>query len=160
VTRKQKAERDGEVIRVSQFNRGVVILILLLVAWEATEVYKIRIQTSGWQKEITNNKAAIEANTKTIVDSIKDWNNSQQAMSNWMKANQQAIDLLRQKNPKLKVPKAPPIPPELPPPYKIIPDSTLIRPALEPPSNHRRRKARPSPTPSFLKRLFLPKSTR
>jgi hypothetical protein len=161
VTRKQKAEKDGEIIRVSNFNRGVMVIILMLVAWEALEVYKIRVQTRAWQTEITGNKVAIEANTKEITDSIKAWNNSQQAMSNWMKANQQAVDLLHQKNPKLKVPKAPPIPPELPPPDKIIPDSVLIRPALSTPSKPtKRHKARPTATPSFLDRLFRPKSTR
>jgi hypothetical protein len=158
VTLRQKIQSDvKEVTRVSNFNRVVMVLVFLLVGWEATEVYKIRLQTGTWQTQITENKVAVEANTKTITDSIRDWNNSQQAMSNWMQANQQAVDLLHRKNPKINVPKAPPIPAELPPPDKILPDSVLIRPALAPASKSKHHKPKPTATPSVWDRLFRPK---
>jgi hypothetical protein len=135
-----------------------MVIILLLAGWEATEVYKIRIQTSTWQRQIAENKIAIEANTKSLLASIKNWNESQQAMSNWMKANQQAIDKLHRDNPRIRVPKAPPIPVALPPPDKIVSDKELNRPSLSPtPStkaSKRHKKPKPSPTPSFWDRVW------
>jgi hypothetical protein len=147
-----------EVIRISQFNRGVMVVLLLLVAWEASEVYKIRLQTSTWQMQITQNKLAIEANTRTLLDSIKDWNESQQAISNYMKANQQVVEKLHRDNPKIKVPKSPPIPETLPAPDNIIPDNLLTRPSI--PSTTAKKdikphkKPTPSPTPSFWDRVW------
>jgi hypothetical protein len=147
-----------EVIRISKFNRGVMLVLLLLVAWEASEVYKIRLQTSTWQMQITQNKLAIEANTRTLLDSIKDWNESQQAISNYMKANQQVVEKLHRDNPKIKVPKSPPIPETLPAPDNIIPDNLLTRPSI--PSTTAKKdikphkKPTPSPTPSFWDRVW------
>jgi hypothetical protein len=159
VTAAAKKAVKQEVIRISQFNRTVMVVLLLLVGWEASEVFKIRIQTSAWQTQITENKLAVEANTKTLVDSIKQWNRSQQEMSNWMNANRQVVEKLHRDNPKIRVPKAPPVPETLPAPDRIIPDSLLTRPSISPtPSlkgirRHKKPKA-PSPTPSFWDRMW------
>jgi hypothetical protein len=158
VTAAAKKAMKQEVIRISQFNRGVMVILLLLVGWEASEVFKIRMQTSAWQTQITENKLAVEANTRTIVDSIKQWNRSQQEMSNWMNANRQVVEKLHRDNPKIKVPKAPPTPETLPAPDRIIPDNLLTRPSIPPaPSKNgvkRHKKPTPSPTPSFWDRVW------
>jgi hypothetical protein len=157
VTAAVKKAVKQEVVRISQFNRGVMVILLLLVAWEASEVYKIRLQTSTWQTQITENKLAIEANTRTLLGSLKDWNEGQQAISNWMKANQQAVEKLHRDNPKIKVPKAPPIPEALPQPDSILPDSLLTRPSPPPTTprkSTKRHKPTPSPTPSLWDRMW------
>ena len=164
MTMEERKTVKEEVVRISQFNRSVMVILLLLVGWEAFEVYKIRIQTSTWQTQITENKIAIEANTKRLVDSIKGWSTSQQEMSNWMKANQQLVEKLHRDNPHIKVPKAPPIPEALPQPDKILSDELLTRPDLGTPStsgkskakHHKKSKPKPSPTPSFWDRVWRP----
>ena len=145
------------IYKSSKINRGLLIVLVIGVAWEGSEILKVRRQTSKWQIQIVENKLAVEANTKTIIDSIKQWNTSQQEMSNWMRANQVAIDKLHEDNPKLKVPKAPPIPKTLPTPNIILTDKDLTRPATPQPvvkeKKHRKR-ARPTPTPSFWDKLW------
>ena len=146
-----------EPVRVSRFNRGVLLVMFGFVVWEATEIYKFRVQTSLWHLQTIENKLAIQANTKSLVDSLRKWNENQQEISNWMKANQVVVDKLHHDNPKLKVPKAPPIPDTLPEPSNIVSEQSLNRPTPRPTQvkegKHHKR-PRPTATPSFLDKVF------
>jgi hypothetical protein len=98
---------------------------------------------------------------KKIIDTQKQLLIQKQATADVVAQTQQAQVELKKKNPKLRVPKPPPIPEPLrggqPLPESAI---TLIpgpTSAAEKEDRHHRRRAKPTPKPTWYEKFFLPK---
>jgi hypothetical protein len=107
-------DRDGVIIKASKLNRGLLVLILCLLVYILIDLINIGSDLSDVSIVAAEQKAAVDQNTQQLVDFMHAWNNDKQMISNWITQSNQALDLLRQKNPRVRVPLPPPPPPNFP----------------------------------------------
>jgi hypothetical protein len=107
-------DRDGVIIKASKLNRGLLVLILCLLVYILVDVINVGADLSDVSIAAAEQKAAVDQNTQQLVDFMHAWNDDKQMISNWITQSNQALDLLRQKNPKVRVPLPPPPPPNFP----------------------------------------------
>lgn len=166
--RKRKSNMpDAMITKASNFNRALLVLCVVLLVLNFFKLRQLSISTAGMNSKFITQEIAVRANTKQILDFMKQWTDTQQQLSNWMQQQVNVQNEIKQNNPKLKMPKPPPVPPSLPTPQvRVVPEPSPT-PALTPkPKKKGSRKARPTPTPAsfkweqLFKRRHDPRNTR
>lgn len=155
-------EREPAFIKVSKFNRAMLIGCFGLICYNAYKLRQLVFDTATMNSKFVTQEIAVKANTKQLLDFMNTWNATQQSISDWMQQQREIQDKVSQDNPKLKIPKSAPVPTTLPHPqieYSPEPRPTPI--IIE---RIKKIYIRPKKKPSLLDELFKkrkdPKRTR
>ena len=153
----EKTEAEQTIYKASKLNRGLLSICLIFVLWNFFNVRSLSKSTSEMNSKFVQQKIAVDANTKQLLDFMGQWAHTQQELSNWIQQNKQVQDKIWRDNPKLKIPKAPPVPPGLPPAQVYSTPEPRPTPKIEYRTKVKRVRA---PTPKPWYNFFKPKSTR